>query len=1088
MKTRYTSQLVYKPLAVAIAVTLVIAPLTLTYSQAQSAPEVYKGTTQLSAGALDYALNANTGKIIVSIADINRVADGQTPTRISVELWDKSGNRLTTPAYITVEVSGGRLRIPGARTDELGSEPTDADRATSGTQIKVLNGEAVFDLLAPATPQEVQLRVTSGAATAQGTIVFVPELRDWIAAGLIEGVIALRNTKNNSELTALRSNDGFEEQLRQWSRAFNESSASKGSAAARTAFFVKGKISGEALLTAAYDSDKETRQRMLRDIRPEELYPVYGDASIKNNEAKSASKLFVRVDNGRHYALYGDFNTADGFSQLGGGGNVSNIKQRDLGNYSRSLTGARGHWQTDHALGNVFISRDSLRQQVEEYAGNGTSGPYSLSRSDAIEGSEKVELIVRDRNNPGTVIEQRVLQRLADYTFDPFIGRLLFKGPVQSTDAFGNPQSLRITYELNQGGAEYWLMGADGQLKLGSAAEVGASVVQDRNPQLMTAANERSLSRLSSANIGVQLNEKSRLVAEVARSVNDTALGEQAGNAGRVELQAEGQTKAWSLTGSIVKAQENFYNPSASVNTGRGEALLKGAVKATDALTLKAQVNKSTDVTTGADRKGGFLGAEVRFTENVLGQIGVRKAKDNGSGLYAPTQTNGLTGLYNGAGLTPSGGGLFGTGAGSANPALGQVPQLGTQTGAALDTTTALLGLKAKLSDNFSVGMEGEKSVSGDKAHRAALTAEYRVAERTAINARLENQTGFGSYTDRAAPSNAFVLGVTNTYMLQGLGAGGSGVEGQLFSEYRLRDAQGGREAQLASGLRNTFDVAEGLKAVIGVERLQILNGSAQKATALATGLDYTASEFWKAAGRLEWRRAEANATVAQSDSLLSIVSVARKLDRDWTLLVRNYYTATDNKAIAGRQWQDRAQLGFAYRPVDHNRFDALGKLELKRENNSEVTGLVLTPEARRVVIASVIGNWHPSRTWWWTGRVAAKRLNEFADGAPNNFTAYLLGGRVIYDITEKWDVGLAYSTLNGVSERKRQSAAGAEVGYALQTNLWLSLGYNWAGYTERDLSANDYTARGPFLRLRFKFDEDLWRRSDPQVNSALPK
>jgi hypothetical protein len=1049
-------------------------------------PQVLDAIIVSGAGPANYRLNAAIGKVRVNVERSLIPADGQTRTAIQVELFDKEGKPFEGKAIITVENSGGRLLLPGAKTDELGSEARDADRTTSGTQIMVQEGKTQFDLLAPSTPQDVRLRITAGEAVAEGTIVFVPELRDWIAAGLIEGVIALRKTSNESTLTPLRSNDGFEEQLKQWSRNFNESSASKGSAAARAAFFIKGKISGEALLTATYDSDKETRLRMLRDIRPDELYPVYGDASLKSNEAKSASKLFVRVDQGRHYALFGDFSTSDGFSQLSGGGSVASIKQRDLGNYSRSLTGARGHWQTENSVANAFAVRDSLRQQVEEYAGNGTSGPYSISRNDAIEGTEKVELIIRDRNNPGRVLEQRPLQRLVDYSFDPFSGRLLFKGPIQSTDAQGNPQSIRITYELNQQSVDYWVAGVDAQTKLTPWFEIGGSYVQDRNPLQITTPNERQLSRLTSANIGVQLGENARLVAEAARTLNDTSLGEQTGSAGRVEVIAEGAQKAWTLSAFVAKAQENFYNPSASLNSGRGEAAIKGAVKATDALTLKAEVNKSTDVTTSADRKGGLLGAEVRFSEAVIGTIAVRKSQDNGSGLYSPTQTGGVNNLYSGSGLMPSSGGLFGNGTGPANPALGQVPQLGTQSGAALDTTTVQLGLRAKITDMITLGAEGEKNVSGDKAHRAALTAQYQLAERTAINARLETQTGLGSYTDRAKPSNAFVVGITNNYMLQGLGAGGSGVEGQLFSEYRLRDAENGREAQFANGLRNTFDVAEGLKAVIGVERLQILSGTGQKATAVATGLDYTGSELWKATGRLEWRRADENAISPRTDSWLNIVSLARKLDRDWTLLVRNYYSSTDNGAIAGKQWQDRAQLGFAYRPVDHNRFDALGKLELKRERNDETNAALLTPESRRVLIGSVLTNWHPSRPLWLTGRVAFKRLNENLEGVPDQFNAYLLGGRAIYDFAERWDVGVMLSTLNSATASQR--AAGAELGYALQTNLWLSVGYNWAGFTDRDLTGSEYTARGPYLRLRFKFDEDLFRREDKAVNPTSPR
>ena len=66
------------------------------------------------------------------------------------------------------------------------------------------------------------------------------------------------------------------------------------------------------------------------------------------------------------------------------------------------------------------------------------------------------------------------------------------------------------------------------------------------------------------------------------------------------------------------------------------------------------------------------------------------------------------------------------------------------------------------------------------------------------------------------------------------------------------------------------------------------------------------------------------------------------------------------------------------------------------------------------------------------------------------------------------------------------QNAFGAEVGYLVTSNLWLSAGYNWAGFRDYDLAGSEYTSRGAYLRLRFKFDERLFRGSDPSVNHTL--
>jgi len=70
-----------------------------------------------------------------------------------------------------------------------------------------------------------------------------------------------------------------------------------------------------------------------------------------------------------------------------------------------------------------------------------------------------------------------------------------------------------------------------------------------------------------------------------------------------------------------------------------------------------------------------------------------------------------------------------------------------------------------------------------------------------------------------------------------------------------------------------------------------------------------------------------------------------------------------------------------------------------------------------------------------------------------------------------------------------RQQAFGVEGGYLLRQNLWLSAGYNLSGFRgDADLAGYEYTQRGAYLRLRFKFDETLFRGSDPQVNRSLDR
>lgn len=1048
---------------------------------------------------------SQVGRLEVTVAKNDLPADGTSSTQIGIELFDLNGRPLQGEATVTIETNAGRIQLKGASTDELGPGGRDVDRITSGVQLKVIDGRASFYLIAPNTPQDVSLKVSIGETLAKGQIRFVPQLREWIATGLIEGIISLRKESAGSAISPLRGNDGFEVALRQFSRSFNSNSANKGVFGARSAFFVRGTIKGEYLLSAAYDSDKDTRNRMLRDIRADQIYPVFGDASIRTNEAGSASKLYVRVDHGRTYALFGDFNTGDGFTAGLGEGQVASIAQRNLGAFNRSLTGLRFHFESpqlppesDAAVksrsgsgysANVFAARDNLRQIVEELATNGTSGPFSIGRINAVPNTEKIELIIRDRNNPGRLLSQVPLQALVDYSLDPFSGRILMKGPIPSTDEYGNPQSLRITYEVSDNGNTFWVAGIDGQYRMSKQVELGGSLTVNQDPTPVLTPTERKNTRVASVNAGVMLTENSKLVVEVAQTQTEKLGATVQGAAIRVELKAQSANNQMIGSLSHVQTQKDFYNPSASLNEGRSETALKGRLNWTENLVLRAEVLQSKDELIGAKRDALTIAGDYLFNKDISVSLNVGKSRDNGSGLYGPIGSNAVSSLYapGQTGLTPASGGLFGSGSGPvADPTLGQVPSVGTQTGAPLDTTTIGVGIKARVRSDVLLGFDAQASIAGDSSWRAAAHGAWQLSEQIKLHARYESQTGLGSTYDRAQKNNALVLGVSNRYLLQGLGAGNNGLQGEVFSEYRLRDAIGGRESQLASGLRNTFDIKEGWRAVLGLERLAVLNGTGQTANSVATGVDYIGSERWKGSVRLELRKTDENALASASSSLLNTLTVARKLDRDWTGLGRIYYTQTDVANTPGKQKQLRHQWGVAYRPVDQNRLDVLAMIEQKRESNTELA----SAENRRTEIASLQTNWHPARSFWLSNRLAYKRVDETLNVADSRvqdkFSAVMLSGRVIYDITERWDIGLMASVLHG--QGAKQKAAGVEAGYAVRQNLWISAGYNFAGFNDRDLSGSQYTAKGAFIRLRFKFDEDLFKGNDKEVNRSADR
>ncbi|RSZ55101.1 hypothetical protein HF313_24775 [Massilia atriviolacea] len=1008
--------------------------------------------------------------------------DGRSAVGVSVRLLDAQGQRLRGSTWITVDSSGGRIVDPAAAPGlRLGQR---ADRLLRGTRIRVDDGLARFQLVAPSHAQDVLLTVASGALQARGELSFVTERRPLFAAGVAEGVIGRRQGSSSGPE---RFNDGFEQSLTRWSRQFN---GGKDDVAARLAFFAKGDIGIDSAITAAYDSEKADSSRLLRDLDPNRHYPVYGDDAVTAFDARSSERLYLRLDQRKNYLLYGDFATGAAFSQFSGSGGGTDNGLHKLGQYNRTATGLRGHYEEGAISGNAFAVHDSLKQVIEEYQANGTSGPFAVRSNSAIQNSDKVELVVRDKNQANLVKQVIALQRYVDYSFEPFSGRILFNQAIPTLTPDGDPQSIRITYEVDQGGDKFWVLGADASVALGQRVKVGASVVDDRNPD--------SPYKLHSVAGQWQIGAGTDLVAELARSSSTTytlgrnvsttptrqageSMDERDGSAGRIELRHNSEqleARAW-----WHQAGRDFNNTASGLAAGQSDGGASAKWRLNPQTRLYAEAVRS-DSEGGpnfgdASRDGQRAGVQYAFNERLSIDLSLRHIEETGqlgtNSLIAPN-TAPLGGAQGPAG------GFFGGLESSGLDTVTGLPYHPVGGGRApyrgVEATTARIGVQFKASRKLTVAADAEHSIDGEQQQRYGFGVQYATESHGRLYARAETQTGLASsYSiDPAERSTSVVAGVDTSYM-----AGGT-----VFSEYRLRDSadlgfDDERNAQLASGVRNTWQLRPGVTASTGVEYLKVLNGSEQEAMALSGAIDYRIDPLWSASAKLEFRKVFDRADMIGEqgqDQWLNTVSVARKLGDDWTLLARNYllYQRNNDDALGaplGNTLQDRAQVGFAWRPRERNDINALARYEYKTvRDEARIDG-----ENYRAHIVSTHMDYHPSRAWWVTSRLAGKlNTDRNLPAGQQKYNAWLAGGRAVVDVAPKWDVGVLASVLYSPQGKSRQYAYGAEVGYRLARNLYLSVGHNLSGFTDKELSGADYTAHGTFLRLRFKFDEKTFK------------
>ena len=931
---------------------------------------------------IDVVASGKFSRLGVKVLSTGVPADGKTLTDVMVSVMDAEGALVKGRTAVTLESSAGSWQAE------------DLDRREPGLQMFIEEGEARIQLLSPTEPGDGEIRASAGNITGYATVKFLPELRPLIAAGVVEGALNFRNLSTKA-LQPARAQDGFEQELRHFSRS---SADGRRDAGARAAMFLKGKVRGDYLLTLAYDSEKANKERLFRDIQPDEFYPVYGDDSVKGFDAQSTGLLYVRVDKGASFVLYGDFSTQSLTP-------FSGLPSRQLSQYNRSLNGARTHVEGEQSSLNAFAARTSSRAFMEELPALGVSGYYALSRTNIVPNSERVEIITRDRYQPALIVATVAMTRLSDYEIEPLSGRLLFRTPVPSLDIGFNANFIRVTYEYEQGGPQFWVYGVDGQIKVHERVEVGGAYVRDENPL--------DDFTMVGANVVVKLTDKTTLGAEAAQTRNVLS---GSGRGIRFELKHEGESlQAQAFSG---KTSLGFDNPSALLNKGRTESGVKAKLKIDASTGLRAEAIRSEDGINKGTREGALVVLERNLGNNLNAEVGLRYANesvqpaDSATSGFTPNQ---LTALH--------------------FKVSGQVPQI----------------------PDLSVFTEYEQDVSQSDKKMLAVGGEYRLLDRSKIYLRHELISSLGNpYTLNAAQQrNATVLGVDTSYMQ----------DGQLISEYRLRDALTGREAEAAVGLRNQWTVAEGVRMQTGFEQIRTMSGADHRSIAVTGAIEYTANPDWKGSARLEYR------TAVASNQVLATTGVAYKLSTDWTLLGRNVLQV-QNSQTGDRRRQDRFQLGMAYRDSVTNRWDALMRYEYKLED-SVTTQLV---SERQVHVVSTHAAYQASADLNFSGRYAGKYVVENSSSITSRYTAHLLSARSDFDFIKEWTLGISTGLLFSGDRRSRQSALGLEVGRVVTKNLWLSLGYNRFGFRDDDLAGEGHTSKGMFLRLRYKFDENLFQ------------
>ena len=172
-----------------------------------------------------------------------------------------------------------------------------------------------------------------------------------------------------------------------------------------------------------------------------------------------------------------------------------------------------------------------------------------------------------------------------------------------------------------------------------------------------------------------------------------------------------------------------------------------------------------------------------------------------------------------------------------------------------------------------------------------------------------------------------------------------------------------------------------------------------------------------------------------------------------------------------GHQRTSDIGLGLAWRP-EQSAWTLLEKLAFKTEDRKDP---LFTLSNWRVV-NNLNLSWMKSNWLQISGMYGARYARETI--AEQEFSSYtdLSGLETRFFFKGRWDVGLRANVKHSWSSNVAELGTGLSCGYKLLEDVWLSLGYNFNGFSDRDLAAGEYTAHGPFLRFRIRFNQESTR------------
>jgi flagellar motor protein MotB len=851
----------------------------------------------------------------------------------------------------------------------------------------------------------------------------------------------------------------------------------------RLAFYVNGKVSEKWRLTASADTREgpvedlfsnfldKSPESLFRRIDPDNYYPTFGDDGVVEETAPTLGKFYVKLNQGENYGMWGNF-------KVGYLGN-------ELAHVDRGLYGANTHYgsvattsfgERRYAI-DGFAAEPGTVPSYEEFRGTGGS-LYFLHHQDILAGSERVRIEMRDKDS--RIVTGVVnLRPGMDYDIDYLQGRLLLSEPLSSTaddnllvrssGLSGDEAYLVTRYEYTPGFDELdaVAVGGQGHYWFNDHVRVGltANTNEEGDADSSLHAADLTLRITQDSWFKVQAGQSEGLVSNSLRSddggfgfhgYDDQSFTDADAGAYRADLNIglgdfiDGRTGRLALY--VQNLEGGYSGPGMSTITDTEHYGGSFRMPVTNRLSVAAKGDQTIQ-----DQGLETLAVEVdvgyRFTDEWSVSTGVRndQRKDRSPVVPLTQELGERTDAVVQVAFDP----------GAAWRAYGFVQDTIEATGDREDNGRIGAGGSYRVTERFR--MDAEVS-NGDLGSGGKVGSNFLYSERTNLylNYSLENER-----TDNGlqARRGNLVSGVKTRLS----------DSSSVYLEERYQDAGSLTGLTHATGISLAANERWNLGANAEFGTLtDALTGAEtdRQAAGVRIGYGFETVQFSSA---IEYRRDNAqqlDTSVTERTAWLFRNNFKYQLTPDWRVVGKLNHSFSDSSL--GEFYEGgytEAVVGYAYRPVRHDRLNALAKYTYfyNVPTTDQVTMQDTAAEfIQKSHIAALDLTYDLTADWSIGGKYAYRLGSVSLDREDPQFfdnTAHLMVLRADWRFRKGWEGLAEVRTLELPDVSERRSGALVAVYRYFGDHVKIGAGYNFTDFSE-DLTDLSYDHQGAFVNL----------------------